>query len=68
MTKELAAYISEIRSDLQSKIQMLAPSPGMSALQARKAQNLADDCRRLDAAIEQFELQNAEAGQRSRVA
>jgi hypothetical protein len=68
MTKELAAYISEIRSDLRSKIQMLASSPGMSALQARKAQNLADDCRRLDAAIEQFELQNAEAGQRRRIA
>ena len=68
MTKELATYIAEIRRDLQGKIEMLAASPGMSALQARKAQNLADDCKRLDAAILQFELQNTQPGQRKRVA
>ena len=68
MTEELAAYIAKIRIDLQSKIQMLAPSPGMNALQTRRAKNLADDCKRLDMAIAQFELQNAQPGQSRRVA
>jgi hypothetical protein len=57
MTKELAKYISEIRNDLQSKIKMLEPMPDMSVLQARRAQILMDDCKRLDAAIEQFTRQ-----------
>lgn len=56
MTKELAKYVSEIRNDLQSKIKMLEPMPDMSVLQAKRAQALVDDCRRLDAAIEQFTL------------
>ena len=64
MTRELAKYVSEIRNDLQSKIEMLAPMPGMSALQAKKAQTLADDCKRLDAAIEQFTQQNLRQQQR----
>ena len=58
MTDELAAFISEIRSDLQSKLRMLEPAFGMSALQIRKAQMLAADCKRFDAAIEQFSISN----------
>ena len=58
MTKELTGYISEIRSDLQSKIKMLEPAPGMSALEVRRARILAAECERLDAVIEQFSLLN----------
>ncbi len=68
MTRELANYIADIRSELRSKIEMLAPLPDMTALEARRAQNLADECKRLDAAIEQFELQNSSPGDRRRVA
>ena len=64
MTKELAKYVLEIRNDVQSKIKMLEPVPDMSALQAKKAQTLAEDCRRLDAALEQFMQQNLRQHQR----
>ena len=68
MTKGLTAYIREIRRDLQNKIQMLAPSLGMIPLEARRAQNLAEECGRLDAAIGQFPTQEIQPGQRRRVA
>jgi hypothetical protein len=68
MTRELAIYISGIRQELQSKIQMLSPTPGMNALQVKRAQNLAADCKRLDVVIQQFELENAEAELRKRSA
>jgi hypothetical protein len=68
MTREIAEYVLEIRKDLQSKIRMLAPVPGMSVVQVRKAQTLADECKRLDAAIEQFMQQNLRQRQRERAA
>ena len=64
MTAELAKYLLDIRNDLQSKIKMLEPMPGMSALQVKKAQTLADDCKHRDAAIEQFTRQNLQQQQR----
>ena len=68
MTKELSAYISEIRSDLQSKIKMLEPASGMSALQVRRALILAADCKRLDAVIERFSMSNTKQFPRQRAA
>ena len=35
MTRELAAYILEIRIDLKNKIDMLTPTPGMTELQVQ---------------------------------
>ena len=68
MTKELTAYILKIRSDLQSKIEMLEPSSGMTALQSRKAQILAADCKRFDAVIEEFSISSVNHGLRKRAA
>ena len=65
MTKELAAYISEVRKELQSKIRMLEPSSEMSPLQVRRAGILAAECQSLDACIAQFTLSTGEQGRRA---
>jgi hypothetical protein len=68
MTKELSAYISEIRSDLRSKIRMLEPSPGMNALQVQRARILAAECEQFDAVIKQFTISTTNQGLRNRAA
>ena len=54
MTRELAAYVLEIRIDLKNKIDMLTPTPGMTELQVQKAQTLSTDCKRLEVVLQQF--------------
>ena len=54
MTRELAAYVLEIRIDLKNKIDMLTPAPGMTELQVQKAQTLSTDCKRLEVVLQQF--------------
>ena len=54
MTRELAAYVLEIRIDLKNKIDMLTPAPGMTELQVQKAQTLSTDCKQLEVVLQQF--------------
>ena len=61
MTRELAAYVLEIRIDLKNKIDMLTPTPGMTELQVQKAQTLSTDCKRLEVVLQQFMISEAAA-------
>ncbi len=61
MTRELAAYVLEIRIDLKNKIDMLTPAPGMTELQVQKAQTLSTDCKRLEVVLQQFMISEAAA-------
>jgi len=61
MTRELAAYVLEIRIDLKNKIDMLTPTPGMTDCQVQKAQTLSTDCKRLDVVLQQFMISEVAA-------
>jgi len=61
MTRELAAYVLEIRIDLKNKIDMLTPTPGMTERQVQKAQTLSTDCNRLEVVLQQFMISEAAA-------
>ena len=59
MTRELAAYVLEIRIDLKNKIDMLTPTPGMTERQVQKT--LSTDCNRLEVVLQQFMISEAAA-------